>query len=276
LRRILAFSAGIIGYQFLSNALLLFERGWLMRNLGPETVAYYVVPLTLGIQIHGFIASLMMVVFPLTSELSGDLAKLRRVYTKATKLSLFLVLFIAASIFVQGRVFLTLWLGREFSDASWVLLSIHTATFGMLAIQVVAWQMNEGLGRTAYNFAVTALCVTISVILMVLLTQDFGETGVALGRLAGYGTIFGSVFIIERKVFGSIDSGFWFRTAGGLLIAALAGAGAEYAVLSSLPGNWAVLFVSTTAGFLAYGAIVYLSGLITDDEKVLLRGLAAR
>jgi O-antigen/teichoic acid export membrane protein len=276
LRKILMFSAGIIGYQLLSNGLLLFERGWLMRKLGPETVAYYVVPLTLGIQLHGFVASLMLVIFPLTSELGSDLKKLKRMYSKATKLSLLLVFFIAASIFVQGRVFLALWLGREFSDASWLLLSIHTATFSMLAVQVVAWQMNEGLGRTAYNFAVTAVSVSISAVLMVALTSGYAETGVAFGRLAGYAAIFASVFVIERRIFGSIDAGFWLRTAGTLLAASSVAALAEFAVLSALPANWAVLFVSTIAGFIAYGAIVYLLGLITEDEKILLRGLATR
>ncbi len=276
LRRILAFSAGIIGYQLLSNGLVLFERGWLMRNLGPETVAYYVVPLTLGLQLHGFIASLMMVVFPLTSELSGDLPKLRKVYEKATKLALFLVLFIAASLFVQGRSFLALWLGREFSNASWLLLSIHTLTFSMVAIQVVTWQMNEGLGHTAYNFGVTAFSVLISIVLMVVLTAGFGETGVALGRLVGYGTVFCSVFLIERRVFGSIDFAYWFRTGGSLLAAASAAALAEYAVLSVFPQIWVALIGSTLIGFLAYAGVTLLTGMLSEEERTLLRGMAAR
>lgn len=276
LKRILTFSAGIIGYQILSNGLLLFERGWLMRRLGPETVAHYVVPLTLGIQLHAFVASLMLVLFPLSSELSGDLPKLRRVYGKATKLSLLLVCFIAPSIFVQGREFLALWLGQEFSESSWMLLSIHTATFSLLAIQVVTWQMNEGLGNTAFNFGVIAVCVSISMVLMVTLAPGLGDTGVALGRLAGFGVVFFSVFIVEKRIFGSVDLGFWLRTAGGLLAAGAAAAAFEYGILSLLPESWPVLVLSTVAGFAAYAAITLVSGVITDDEKVFLRGLAAR
>ncbi|REJ78516.1 MAG: hypothetical protein DWQ47_03420 [Acidobacteria bacterium] len=276
LRNVLVFSAGIIGYQILSNGLLLFERGWLMRRLGPEEVTFYVVPLTLAIYIHSFIASLLLVVFPLTSEISGDTKRLERLYSRATRMTVFLVFFILASVLVEGREFLSAWLGSEFSNSSWHLLSIHAATFSIVAIQVVTWQMMEGLGRTTYNFLVFIVCLVIGLTLMVTLTPEYGSTGVAIARLTGFGTIFLSVFVVEKMVFGSVMAGFWLRTAGGFGVAALIAGASEYGLLMILPGGWLALVASTFAGIAVYLAFLLLTGAVTKDEREYVRSLISR
>lgn len=276
LKRILTFSAGIIGYQVLSNGLLLFERGWLMRSLGPESVAYYVVPLTLGIQLHGFIASLMIVVFPLSSELSRDRPKLKRMYQKATKLVLFLIFFIGASLLVQGKEFLGLWIGTEFARESWLILSVLTVAFGLLAIQIVTWQMNEGLGQTSLNFKIFVVCVAVSVPLMITLSSSYGKLGVAIGRLAGFAAIFLSTFMIEKKIFGSLDGVFWFRNAGSLLAAAVCAALIEFGILGYLSASWPALVISTFCGFAVYLGIALMAGIISEEDKHLLRQFATR
>lgn len=276
LRNILAFSAGIIGYQVLSNGLLLFERGWLMRKLGPEDVTFYVVPLTLAIYIHGFIASLMLVMFPLTSELGGDRERLERLYAKATRMTVFLVFFILSSALVMGREFLTAWLGGTFANESTVLLSIHAVTFSIVAIQVVSWQMMEGLGRTTYNFAVFCVCLVIALFLMVTLAEEYGGTGVAIARLAGFGTIFLSVFVAERLVFGSVKAMFWLKAASAFALAAVLSALSEYGLLMALPSGWPALFAAGALGFAVYVGVSLLTGGITRDEKTLVRELFAR
>lgn len=276
LRNILAFSAGIIGYQIISNGLLLFERGWLMRLLGPEEVTFYVVPLTLAIYIHGFIASLMLVMFPLTSELSRDKARLERLYRKATRMTVFLVFFILASVVVQGGDFLAVWLGEGFAEQSRHLLIIHAVTFSIVAVQVVSWQMMEGLGRTTYNFFVFSFCLAIALSLMIVLTGSYGSTGVAIARLAGFGAIFISVFVVERLVFGGVKALFWLKTAAAFGLAALVSGSLEFGILTAFPRSWLALAVSTAAGFALYVGLLVLTGAITKDEKDFFKSLLAR
>ncbi len=199
------FSAGIIGYQILSNLLLLFERGWIIRKLGDEALTFYVVPMLLGIYIHSFIASLLLVLFPLASELDKDRKKLKRLYLKATKIICFLVIFLAITLIVESKLFLTLWMGAEFAEKSWFLLIIHTITFSLAAIQIVSWQMTEGLGYPNYNCFAFSICLIISLSLMVYLTQDFGSVGIALGRLAGFGVLFFSIFYVEKWFFKKVQ-----------------------------------------------------------------------
>ena len=159
IKQVLGFSAWIIGYQILGNILLLFERGWIMRKLGAEELTYYVVPMTIGLYIHSSVASLLLVVFPVASEYSGNKRKLLSLYKKATKITLVFVFFVLASLITLSSEFLTLWMGNEFAVESTTLLILHTVTFSSAAVLVIAWQMADGLGYPSYNFAVFSVCL---------------------------------------------------------------------------------------------------------------------
>jgi O-antigen/teichoic acid export membrane protein len=137
LKRVLGFSAGVIGYQILSNALLLFERGWITRQLGSEMLTYYVVPMMLGVYLHSFVSSLLLVVFPLTSSLKNKKERLKRLYLKATKAVSVPTVFLAVSLISQSRMFLTLWMGADFAAETWLLLVLHALNSGFLALQIV-------------------------------------------------------------------------------------------------------------------------------------------
>ncbi|HVE57781.1 MAG TPA: oligosaccharide flippase family protein, partial [Pyrinomonadaceae bacterium] len=72
LKLVFGYSSGVIAYQILANILLLFERSWITGKLGAESLTFYVVPMMLALYIHGFISSLMLVIFPLASELKNE------------------------------------------------------------------------------------------------------------------------------------------------------------------------------------------------------------
>ena len=76
---------------------MLFERGWVIRQLGEENLTYYVVPMQLSFYIHAFISSIVLVVFPLASELKNNPEKLLRLYLKASKIVCFFVVFMATT-----------------------------------------------------------------------------------------------------------------------------------------------------------------------------------
>ena len=87
LMELLRFSGAVTIYQVAGNLIVLFERGWITRVLGSAAVTYYVIPMTIAIYIHAFIASLTQVVFPMTSEASAgrDMERVHRTYTHALK-----------------------------------------------------------------------------------------------------------------------------------------------------------------------------------------------
>ncbi len=275
-RLVLRYSLGVVGYQILANFLLLFERGWITHQLGSENLTYYVVPMSLGIYLHGFISSLILVIFPLASELKDDHVRLLKLYTKATKIIAMLVVFVMASVVINSRLFLHLWMGETFAQNSSTLLIIHIFAFGLTAILSVSWQMTEGLGFPRYNVAIFSVCIVINVVLMVLLTSAWGNYGVALSRLAGFGTIFVSIFLVERIFFRSVQLRFWFGLVGSLAVASVAAALVEFLVSSNMTANWLAFFLSTIAGTVVFAFVLWLLDFVTPDEKLLLKGLIRR
>ena len=276
LKKVLKFSSGVIGYQILGNLLLLFERGWITRKLGAENLTYYVVPMMLGLYIHSFASSLVLVIFPLASELTDQKEKLLRLYTKATKVISLLVVFLAATLIVQSTTFLTLWMGAEFAEKASALLIVHTVTFGLAAILTVSWQMTEGLGHPSFNFRMFTVSVSLSVILMITLTPGFGTYGVAVSRLAGFVILFLSIFYVEKWFFGKIQIGLWTKLIGVLGISVILSALVEEAIISNMKLSWFALIVSSFFGGIAYCLTAWLLGFITEDEKHLIRSVLRR
>jgi O-antigen/teichoic acid export membrane protein len=276
LKLIIKYSYGVIGYQILSNFLLLFERGWIFRKLGAESLTYYVVPMTLAIYIHAFISSLIIVIFPLASELKNDNEKLLRLYTKATKIVVLFVVFLGTTIIIESRFFLTLWMGAEFADKTWMLLVVHTVTFSLVAIQAVSWQMTEGLGYPNYNFLLFLVCLVISVSLMVGLTPSLGNLGIAIGRMAGYAAIFLSIFYVERWFFKKVQIKFWMRAIAILFVSSTASALTEQFIVQTYSQSWLVLAAATIVGAFVYFFMVWALGFVSEDEKLLLKRLLSR
>ncbi len=273
---VLRYSSGIIGYQILANFLLLFERGWITRQLGSESLTYYVVPMMLGMYIHGFISSLMLVIFPLASELKNDKEKLLRLYLTATKIVCFLVVFAAVSLIVDSYSFLRLYMGTEFAENSWKLLILHVITFSSTAIATISWQMTEGLGYPNYNFKVFIICLIIGVTLMITLTDLYGNFGIGIARLVGFCTIFFSIFYVEKWFFGAVQKMFWAKNIGSLAVAAGFAAAAQFLITKNFNVNWLSFILSVGCGGIIYLTVLWILDFVTADEKILLKGILKR
>lgn len=273
---ILKFSAGTIGYQILSNSLLLFERGWVIRQFDEEGLTYYVVPLILAIYIHSFISSFLLVIFPLASELDSDREKLKKLYLKATKIVCLLVVFIGTTLIVESKMFLSVWMGNDFAENSWQILILHTITFSLVAIQIVSWQTTEGLGYPGYNCFIFIFCLVIGVFGMIYLTKDYGAIGVAIGRLAGFATIFLSVFYVEKWFFKKVQTFFWLKIIWILGVSAIFAAIVEWYLIQNFEAGWLSLILVTICGGLVYLTVLFLLGFIDQDDKDLLKNLISQ
>jgi O-antigen/teichoic acid export membrane protein len=268
---VLNFSWSVIGYQLISNFLLLFERSWITRKLGTESLTIYVVPMMLAVYLHSFIASLTMVVFPLASELDKERKRLLRLYHKATKIVVMLVVFAAMILILEGKNFLTLWINADFAGKADTLLTIHTLTFGLTAVTVVAWYMTEGLGYPNYNFGVFMICFIISITGMLWLTESYGNFGVAIARLAGFSVIFFSVFYIEKRFFGKIQLGFWAKVVSVVGASALVAGIVNKLLISYFSLSWGSFVLATFVSSSIYLACLWFLKFLTEDEKLIFR-----
>jgi O-antigen/teichoic acid export membrane protein len=276
LRLVLRYSAGVIAYQILANILLLFERGWITGRLGAQSLTFYIVPMMLALYIHGIMSSLMLVIFPLASELKNDLEKLQRLYQKATKIVSFLTVFLGTSLIVESHAFLTLWMGADFAEKSSTLLVIHTITFSLLAIEIVAWQMTEGLGYPNYNCYLFMICFIISIFGMIWLTPAYGNFGIAVARMFGFGSLFLSIFYIEKRFFDKIQIKFWLRLIGILAVAAVLAGLTESFLSAKLGIGWFSLIISGLTGGAVYCLTAWLLGFVSEDEFDVLKKILNR
>lgn len=275
LRTILSFSGGVIGYQIVSNLTLLFERGWILRELGEEQLTFYVVPMTLGIYIHALVASFLLVIFPLSSEIGADRAKLLRMYLISTKVVLFIVAFGALLLVLESRLFLTLWMGAELAASSAPVLVVHALSFMVAGLLVVTWNMVEGLGRPTYNFMVYSACFAVAVGGMILFTREYGIIGAALSRFAGFALLLFSVMYVERWVFGKIQYRFWLRSLA-MIAAAIAGAVAVLKGSELILDGWSLMIAGAAGAGIVYVGILYAVGFIGAEEIGILRKLVGR
>lgn len=273
LKLVLKYSAAIIGYQIMSNFLLLFERGWITRKLGPESLTFYVIPMMLGIYLHSFISSLMLVIFPLASELNQNKTKLLKLYSKSIKLVCFFVFFIGSTLIVTSNEFLFLWMGSEFAEKSSELLIIHTITYSLVAILIIPWQITEGLGYPKYNTYAFILCLFISLILMFNLIEPFGISGVAFGRFAGFGVLFLFLFIFEKLFFKKVQIYMWLKIFGVLTISGVLSGFVERLILNELPIGWLTLILTVSLGGVIYLALVWVFGFINEEDKLILKNI---
>jgi len=269
--KVLRFNAGIVGYQILANLLLLFERGWITNRLGVENLTYYVIPLTLGIQLHAFTSSLVQVIFPLASELSDDKPKLLALYLKATRSVSIVVVFSVSMVVSLAPWFLTLWVGHEIAHESTLILRFIILAFGITSILTVVWQMIEGMGEPSLNLLIFVPCLLISIFLMLMLTSDLGNTGVAVARLSGFAALILLIPIAERRYFGNFQSKFWLRSVASLGAAATFAIIVTLAIVSNLTTGWLALFASCAAGGLVYFAVLLTLRFVTFAELRSLR-----
>ena len=148
---------------------------------------------------------------------------------------------------------------------------LHITCFGLVSIMSISWQMTEGLGYPQFNAVATGFCTAVGISLMVILTGDLGNIGIAIGRLTGFAIIFFSIFVVEKWFFKKVQVRFWIRLSSSLIMAALFAAFTEYTIDAFLPSVWSTLLLSLFLGGFVYCFILWMLDFVTADEKLLIR-----
>jgi O-antigen/teichoic acid export membrane protein len=270
---VLKYGASIILYQVFGNLLLIFERGWITRKLGPHPLTFYVVPMSIGIYLHGFISSLVLVLFPFVNELLADKDKLTMLYQKANKIAVAIVAFSVLTMVCGGKLFLNVWIGEDFAEGAYNVLVIHIFTFGILAVMTISWQLAEGFGYAGLNAISTFTWVIISVPLMIFSAEHWHNEGIAFSRLIGVIATVPLIFYIEGKFLKNIDWKYWLKL---LVCIAAAAAGAvviEKLIFTRETPTWLGLFAGAGAGAAIYLIILLATGFLTREERTMLRDM---
>ena len=266
-RIILNYGSGVIGYQIFANALLIFERSWITRNLGSENLTFYVVPMTLALYMHAFVSSIVTVIFPVISELQNQPERLLELYQRATKIIFSIVIFMTLTIICSSRIFLTLWLGQDFADKSAPILIALVLSFSVISILCIVWQLAEGFGNPQFNTIIAFVWFAVCIPLMIWLIFPLGNFGSAIGRLIGHLITVPFILIGEKKFLGKIQWVFWSKL---ILIVGIAGivtVVCEIVIFYSYSPSWMIFISGSISGGFVYLAVLGLLKFFTQYEK---------
>ena len=269
------FALGITASQLIFNFLLLFERGLITRELGTENLTFYVLPMNLTGQIHIFSSSLLLMIFPLASELGArlEIERLRAIYEQTSIYLFAVVSFIVVSMAICGYEFFSLWLGSEFADRAFYIVIMQAVTFGTIAIGIVAWQLMEGLGYTQNNALVAIVWVALSLFLMIMLISPLKLEGVGLGRMVGCISMLIYMLVVENKIFGKTLWSFWMRVLFLISLPLCLTAAFEYISLRYFFGGWFGLCLACGLGAIVYASLLFATKYLTFDDRLVLQKL---
>jgi O-antigen/teichoic acid export membrane protein len=268
-RALMGFSA----YSFLSRFATLSyayaDRLIIGSLIGVTALAYFTVAATLASRILGISYRLSAVFFPAASALAaaGELARLDRIYLKASRY----VVFINASVLVLLAVFaddiLRYWMNAEFARNGAIVLSVMALSQFIDSLTSLPSLVNDGMGypRTSGLFAVGR---AVSGLLIVYAGVALaGIDGAAWGHLLG-SSLFALLFIgwvhgrtVPTGLGRLLSHAYAPAIAGVLPLALLAIAGKHYAGRSPL--DFALLLLLTMAALFAYGLLF----VIEKDDK---------
>ena len=264
------YGSSVLLAQLFGNLLLLFERGWVMRHFGEAAAAYYLVPMSLAIYLHTFIASAAFAAFPMVNEFLNDRERLHDLYRRVTRIVVWIAAYLATSLICLGKSFLYLWVGNEFAERSYPVLIIHTVTFAAIAITVVAWQITESFHRARLNAIQVFVWASVAVILIIATSAGASIEGVGLARMAAVLITLPLLLYTEKRFLGEVFWSFWAALAAKVGLAAALLAVADLTIVRYAGTNWLVLVAAGAAGTIVFGSVLWLTGVITADEKELV------
>lgn len=278
--RLLRFAASSAAYQLWGMLLLLFERLWIARSLGPSAVAYHAVPMAATLCLHTGVMSLSLMLMPSASKVAHTPDAMRVLYRRACRAVAPIAVLGSTLFILHGGPLLTLWVGADFAMHAEPVLRWHAVTFGLMTLTIVPWQFLEAADRPSTNAWLSFALLAGTAPLLVWLTAVDGIAGAALARATVIAVaLVPFVLAAERHLFGRAG-GSWHIVLVLRLAAAIAAAVGLHLQLAWLDHTWPGLAASVALETLAFGAVLLATGYVAREERVILgdalRRLAAR
>ncbi len=252
------------------------DRVFIGALLPLSQLGFYAVSAALARKFNVLCGAVADSVLPMMSELHGrgEDARLRRLYLKATEVSLFIVLPLSVLSFVLVPQFMTLWLGPEFSHrGTWPFRWLLLANFAYLATQLPHYAA-LAKGAPEYTGLQQGAKTALLFLTWSLLIPRLGILGAALGLAFAEWAI--TPFFLayaHRKLFGL---GWWEYFTQACWRPCVAGLGfAALGLFShSFIGSWLGLCSFGASGLALFYALGYR--LLDADAKKLLKGWAEK
>ena len=195
-RGLLGFSAWSFLSRFASLSYAHADKLIIGALAGVTALAYFAVAATLANRVLGLTYRLSGVLFPAASALaaSGELARLDRLYLKATRYVVFLNAAMLVLVAVFAHQILLYWMNAEFARHGALVLAVMAASQFVDSLTNLPSLVNDGMGhpRVSGVFALARACAGVLVVWLGV--ARWGIDGAAWGHLAA-AMLFSAAFI---------------------------------------------------------------------------------
>jgi O-antigen/teichoic acid export membrane protein len=151
--------------------------------IGSTAVTFYAIAGNLGSSAREVVTALTSTFTPMASSLdaAGKTEQLRRLLIQGTRASLILFLPITCALFFRGQTFIGLWMGREYSAVSGVILQILLLNYALTTANVTSCGIAYGLAKHRPIMVWALIEAAVNLTLSIFLAHRIGIYGVAWG-----------------------------------------------------------------------------------------------
>lgn len=181
IKGLLSFGVWMTVSNIISPLMVTADRFLISAVLGASAVAYYTVPSEILMRVLIIPASLSGALFPrLASKLTSDSAEARKIYCNSIKVVSAILFPICLVIAVGSYWGLLLWLGKDFAEKSWLIVSV--LSFGILlnGIAFIPFAAIQATGNAKITARLHLLELIIYIPLLYLFLHFLGVLGAAI------------------------------------------------------------------------------------------------
>ncbi|MFC3852756.1 flippase [Salinispirillum marinum] len=183
-RELLSFGSWMTLSNIVSPLMVTSDRFFISAIAGAAAVAYYTVPFEIVIRALILPAALTSVYFAYASNIENqDSESAQKLYREKLKQTFWMMLVIGFGIATLSRPFLSLWIGVEFSERAWLIMTIMGigVFFNGLAQMPLASIHARGMARIVALIHVSEILLYVPILMALI--YYYGAMGAALAWL---------------------------------------------------------------------------------------------
>jgi len=166
--------------------------------LSPVAVTYYVVPSKLVGAVGGFMGGAVNSVFPYSSALhsANDQEGIKKTFLTGSKILTGIAAPISFVLILLSKPILTLWMGPEFAEKSWIILCILSLGALIGSLSAIPNTIIMGLGNSKLVGIFALITLVLYTVLVPPFTKMFGILGTSIALLLNSSLVI--FFVIHR------------------------------------------------------------------------------
>jgi O-antigen/teichoic acid export membrane protein len=259
LRRLIRFGLPTMPAELSLYLLNFVDRIVIVRSAGLAEAGLYSLAVKFAQAVNVLVRGFQLAWPPLAYSIRDD-REARRAYAAIVTWFAAGCAFVVTGMWLFSRWIVRALAAPQFFD-SYEAIGLIATGVTLYALYMVLVVILGRTGRTEFNFPATIAALIANVALNVALVPPLGIVGAGLALVASYLVVVGLMYVFTQRLFPVPYE--WARLARVVLVSA------AIVLLGELllPANGAVGLLARIALWLAYPAVLLLSGFFTDEER---------